>query len=69
MSPPYNLTEEEEKDAQSSLNRYYTWIALGKPNRKITDEEARHHYASNTTRYRVRIFTVYHGDHAQATLG
>lgn len=41
------LTDYQMDEALGQTNRFYTWIAVGRPQRPVTEEECIRHYAEN----------------------
>jgi hypothetical protein len=50
------LTDYQIEEALDRVNRFFTWLALGKPPRPVTEEECIRHYAENASLF--HAFTV-----------
>ena len=47
-----------DEAAKSTLNRYYTWLHLGRPDRLVTDDECRKHFKKQSGAYHTHIIDV-----------
>jgi hypothetical protein len=49
------LTDYQIEEALDRVNRFFTWLALGKPPRPVTEEECIRHYAENAQIFKMFV--------------